>query len=304
MILFELLYKMKLSIANMSKYLFQRFCLIIWFLILSLSTSKAEKNLVIYFLNVKQADSAFIITPNNRTMLIDAGITIDNFDTGEEIVIPFIEKLKVKEIDVMIASHPHMDHVGGLISVMRKIKTNTVLDSGFPYPSSVYHEFLSMIAENNINYKVVRGKSKLYIDPDLTIIIFHPPKELKFKDANNNSIVMKITYGKISILFTGDLELEGEKEVVKKYGSELESQILKSPHHGSSTSSSPIFLKTVKPEVVIISCGKNNLYGHPHDEVIKRYKSFRIKIYRTDINGTIQLITNGKKYKIKPEFAN
>jgi len=131
--------------------------------------------------------------------------------------------------------------------------------------------------------------------------ILYPPKNLVFDTPNDNSVVLRIKYKEISVLFTGDIEANAEKLIVKKYKNkqkEIISNILKVPHHGSYTSSIYEFLQLVTPEVAIISCGKNNRFGHPHYTILKRYENYGVEIFRTDIEGTIEVIIDGKDYKI------
>lgn len=269
-----------------------------FFIFLLLSLVFAEKYLKVYFLDVGQGDATYIITPNNRTLLIDGGDWDEFFNAGEEVIIPFLKRKKTSTIDFVIISHPHRDHIGGLISVLKKIDVKMVCDPGFPHPTDTYHEFLQTIHEGKSKYRIIRGKSKLYIDEDIDAVVFYPPNRFKFDDPNNNSVVLKITYGKVSFLFTGDLEQDGEMDLVNFYKHELKSTVLKSPHHGSSTSSTQKFLDSVNPRIVVISCGYRNRYGYPHTEVLRRYKRMGIKILRTDLNGTIEMTTDGENIKI------
>lgn len=271
-------------------------CLLIFFFSLLFSN---QKKLIVHFIYVGQGDSIFIITPNGRTILLDGGPVDENFNAGEEIIIPFLKKNKFRAVDLIMASHPHRDHIGGLISVIKEFATNLVCEIGFPYPSTDYHEFLTAIQEKELKYKRIRGISKINIDPELEVIILYPLKEFEFDDPNNNSIVMKMTHGNISFLFTGDIEAPAEELLVEKYNKVLNSKILKSPHHGSHNSSTHKFLKAVSPEVVVISCGIDNRFGYPHYWTLKRYEHYNLKVYRTDIQGTVKITSDGKTYTIE-----
>lgn len=259
----------------------------------------SQKKLIVSFLYVDQGDSICILTPNGRVILLDGGPVDENFDAGEEIIIPYLKKNNFRKIDLIIASHPHRDHIGGLISVIRNFTTNFVCEVSFPYPSTTYHEFLTAIQEKELKYKTIKGPSKINIDPELEVFVLYPLKEFKFDDPNNNSLVIKMTYRDVSFLFTGDIEMPAEEFLVKKYNKSLKSKILKSPHHGSYNSSTHEFLKAVSPEVVVISCGIENRFGYPHYWTLKRYEQYDIKVYRTDIHKTVKITSDGKTYTIE-----
>ncbi|MDO8733552.1 MAG: ComEC/Rec2 family competence protein [Elusimicrobiota bacterium] len=264
----------------------------------------AEKNLYVYFLDVGQGDSAFIRTPNGKNILIDAGqcaiVNVDEFDAGKEIVIPFLIKKNITKIDYVVASHAHADHLGGLLSVMKKFPVGVVYDSGFSYSSPIYENFLQIIKLKKISYNLVGKGDVLNWDPDLTVKVLSPRKNNLFEDPNNNSIVLKITYKNVSFLFTGDAEALAEDEIVGNYKkSELSSVILKVPHHGSKTSSTEYFLDAVNPEVAVISCGRYNRFRHPHPDTVRRFDDFNIELHRTDKEGTIFVSTDGETYTIK-----
>lgn len=257
-------------------------------------------SLKVYFLDVDQGEASFIITPNNKTILIDAGDKNEYFDYGK-IVFEFIKSLGFEKINVILISHPHSDHIGGMIYILSNMEIDTFYDPGFPYPSAIYQELLRLVKEKNIKYFLARENQKIDVDPSLDITILYPPKTLLFDTPNNNSVVLRIKYKEISFLFTGDIEKDAENEVVRRYAKDLSkvsSNILKVPHHGSNSSSKIRFLKLIWPEVAIISCGKNNRFGFPNSSVLSRYKNFGIEVYRTDLDGTIEVITDGKDYVI------
>jgi len=264
---------------------------------------KQKLYLKVWFLDVGQGDGAVLITPQKKVVLIDAGpgeTSLDNFDAGEEVVIPFLHSLGVKKIDYVVASHAHLDHIGGLISVFREFKIGVVYDSGFNYPSYTYERFLKVIKAKKIKYKIIKRGDKLKWDKYLKIDVLSPPPKL-FRggsDCNDNSIVLKIKYNNISILFTGDAERRAELKMISKYKNRLEATVLKVGHHGSYTSTVDKFLYYVLPEVAVISCGRNNRFGHPHKSVLRRLQKYGVKIYRTDLMGNIFFKTDGKKYWI------
>lgn len=263
----------------------------------------SAKNMYVYFIDVGQGDAAFIRTPNGKNILIDAGQCSageDEFDAGLEIVLPFLAKKNVKQLDYVVASHAHSDHIGGLLSVLKKMPVGVVYDSGFPYSSPEYAKFLHVIKSKKIPYKLALQGDSLDWDPDLTVKVLSPQRNRLFEDPNNNSIVLKITYRNVSFLFTGDIEALAEGEIISNYKkSELASIILKVPHHGSKTSSTEDFLDAVNPEIAVISCGRFNRFRHPHSDIVRRYNDFNIELHRTDKEGPVFISTDGETYSIK-----
>lgn len=280
------------------------FILSVYIFIFLFLNSLLSKELRIYFLDVAQGDSTFIITPNNKTLLIDAGDINEYYNYGE-LVCKFIKSFGYDKIDIAIISHPHRDHIGGMVFILSNLKVEKFYDPGFPYPSYTYQKILEIVREKNIEYNLAREGIEIKLDPDLGIDILYPPKNLLFDAPNDNSIVLRIKYKEICILFTGDIEINAEEKIFKKYkklNQKIVSNILKVPHHGSQTSSTEKFLNLVSPEVAIVFCGKNNRFGFPHREIIKRYKDFGIEIYRTDLDGNIEIIIDGKDYIINRKY--
>ncbi|MEN3013198.1 MAG: ComEC/Rec2 family competence protein [Endomicrobiia bacterium] len=254
----------------------------------------------IYFLDVKEGDATFIITSTSKTILIDTGH--DKFDSGKYIY-EFVKSKNFDKIDFMIISHPHRDHIGGAKYLLLNMKIENFYESGIVSKSDVYREILNIVTEKKINYKIIREKDRIKLDNELEAYIFHPPREaFSYTSINNNSLVFKIVYKKFSVLFTGDIEKKAEREIIKRYiykHETLKSDILKVPHHGSNSSSTDAFIRLVNPKFAIIFCGINNRYGHPHKEVIERYKRYNVSILRVDMDGIIEIITDGKQYKVK-----
>ncbi|MDI6703920.1 MAG: ComEC/Rec2 family competence protein [bacterium] len=256
------------------------------------------------FIDVWQGDSILIEVPGGEKILIDAGRkgTEDfPFDAGEERVLPLLQDKKIKHLSHVILTHPHSDHVGGLIAVLKNIKVSQVLDPGIPHPTPVYEEFLKLIEEKDIPYRIIRRGDDLSFGENIEVTVLNPPRDLYEGEsmANNNSLVIKMKYGDISFLFTGDIEEEQLEELITIYGEGLKSEILKVPHHGSVDGNPLNFIEIVSPEVAIISCGSGNRFGHPHKETLERYKRQGSKIYRTDLDGNIEVSTDGVRYWVR-----
>lgn len=257
--------------------------------------------LKVTFFYVGQGDAALIEFPGGKTMLVDAGPyeSWSGYDAGSDVILPYLIENKINKIDYGVATHPHLDHIGGFLSLLDEVKFNEIWDVGFPYTTDAYYSFLRKINEKKIKYVKPYSGMKLQVDNETTILVLYPPKKLMFDTPNNNSLTFQLIHKNIVFLFTGDIEQEAENYIVSKYGNKLESHILKSPHHGSKTSSTDRFLEAVSPSIVVISCGISNRFGHPHSLVLRRYKKNEIEIYRTDIDGTIQIISDGKKYTVR-----
>lgn len=281
----------------MSKTKFVAFLILLTFLLVCQLTCELLR---IYFLDVGQGDAAFVVTPNNKTVLIDAGDMDEFHDSGEDIYM-FLKQLRINKIDAVLISHPHKDHIGGMYYILSKIKVDRFYDPGYPYPSQVYYDLLQLVNEKKIKYYLAREGVSIDIDPTVEMKILYPPEVFIFDTPNDNSVVLRVRYKNISVLFTGDIEKNAEDEIVRKYrkkSGRIVSNILKVPHHGSSTSSTINFINLVMPEVVVISCGKNNRFGHPHFVVLNRYQNYGVEILRTDKDGTIEIVSDGEDYKI------
>lgn len=255
-------------------------------------------------MDVGQGDCTFIVTPKNKTILIDGGgSTGSDFDVGESTLLPYILDRGYKKIDLMFISHFDQDHIGGLFTILKELKVNRVCISKQEENSQNYKKFLEIVEEKDIPVSTVKIGDKIKIEKSLYFDILWPKEEqIEENKINNNAIVMKLNYNNFSCLFTGDIEKVAEDKIVNLYKdkSVLESDILKVAHHGSKTSTTEEFLKLVNPKICLVGVGENNLFGHPSSEVIERLEKSNVKIYRTDMNGEINIIINKRgKYKIE-----
>ena len=262
------------------------------------------KNLKIHFVDVGQGDSTFIVTPNNNTILIDGGGSINsNFDVGKSTLIPYILDRGYNSIDLVIISHFDLDHVNGILTLLNTLDVKKVIISKQYEMTDNYKKFLKIISDKKIQVEIVKAGDKINVEQNIYFDILWPSEDFIIDNAiNNNAIVAKLVYGNFSMLFTGDIEELAEKEILKKYNKEiLNSSVLKVAHHGSKTSTIQEFLEKVNPKIALIGVGKNNNFGHPNDEVLGRLTSLGTKIYRTDLNGEITIIVKneGKEFNIK-----
>lgn len=262
-----------------------------------------SQNLTIAFVDVGQGDSILVILPNTKTLLIDGG---ERERSGKALAI--LREHGLSHIDVVVATHPHADHIGGLIDVIKNVDVGQVLDSGQVHTTQTFEDFLDAIEMKQIPLESVREGDSINLDPTVKIDVLNPSISLPdgaFNEAefNDNSVVLKLTYREFSLLLTGDMQETNEERLVSENGTTLDAEVLKAGHHGSRTSSSSPFLNAVMPEVVIISLGAGNSYGHPHQEALDRISAAGTEhLFRTDVDGTITLTANGSsEYSIVTE---
>lgn len=257
-----------------------------------------KRELKIYFVDVGQGDSTFIVTPKNETILIDGGGSLGtDFDVGESTLLPYILDRGYKKIDLMFVSHFDQDHIGGLFKILEELKVEKVCISKQEEYSENYQKFLNIVKEKNIQVLVVKIGDKIVLDNNLYFNVLWPKdKQIEENKLNNNAIVMKLNYNNFSMLFTGDIEKKAEEEILETYKNSkiLESDILKVAHHGSKTSTTDEFLNKVKPKIALIGVGKDNMFGHPSNTTIEKLEKMNIKIYRTDLNAEISICVNDK----------
>lgn len=253
--------------------------LIIVVLVINLVIPRFDRKLTIYFIDVGQGDSCLIKTEENKKILIDGGGS-DSYDVGKNVLIPYLLNKKIDKLDYLIISHFDSDHVAGLFTVIEEIKVKKVIIGKQFQTSKNYEKFIRRINEKQIEVIKVEAGQRINIENNLYFDVLWPSSEYQIKEnlLNNNSLVCKLIYKDCSILFTGDIEEEAEKEILEKYKNNLDilnSDILKIPHHGSKTSSTINFLKVVKPKSALIGVGENNKFGHPNDDVIERLEDLR-----------------------------
>jgi competence protein ComEC len=250
--------------------------------------------LSVYFLDVGQGDSE-LLRIGNTTILIDAGET----DQGDRVVAD-LRQAGVTRIDLLVATHPHSDHIGGMQAVLDAFPVGQVLDSALPSTSLIYQHFLGTIEKKGIRYTVAEQGRTIDIDPSLRILVLSPPEQRFGDDPNLNSIVLRISYGSVNFLFTGDMGGEAEDALLNT-SYPLDAQVLKVGHHGSEYASSGAFLARVHPDVAVIEVGKDNPYGHPHKQTLLNLADAGAAIYRTDRDGTVLVRSDGATYSVTTE---
>ncbi|OCX63200.1 competence protein [Lysinibacillus sp. AR18-8] len=248
----------------------------------------AGHEMQVHFIDVGQGDSILIESPSGKTMLIDGGVK----GAGQQIV-SYLKELGINKLDIVVATHPDADHIGGLIPVLDNMTIEQFYDSGKVHTSQTFEEMLTRIDEKNIPYHVPKIGDDIEFDKDVNVKVLNANDQAT--DNNDASIVLKMTYGNVSFLLTGDAGVALEKDMLQY---DVKATVLKAGHHGSNTSSSEEFIQAVKPEVAILSYGEDNKYGHPHAEVVDRLQAIGSKIYATADLGTITVSTDGVNYTV------
>jgi len=248
--------------------------------------------LIVHFIDVGEGDCILIQTPNNKNILVDTG----NLSVGYKVK-QYLNSKNISLLECIIVTHMHPDHMGGIFNILPEYRTNTVYYNGFrPKNNEFFFELVNLTKELNIPMKKLSAGNKLFFGKVKTEVL--SPMEPLSGDINGDSIVLKVTLDKVSFLLTSDLNINGEKRLIDA-GCNLKSDVFKIGHHGAEDASSEDFLDMVKTKIAILSVGKNNRYGYPSDAVIKRFKTKEIPLYRTDVDGTIIIQTDGNIISIE-----
>jgi len=262
---------------------------------LAVSGPLADSPLTIHVLDMGQADSVLIRSPG-MNVLIDAG---EN-DQGA-LVLRYLEDLGIGKLDIVIGTHPHSDHIGGLDTVISGTRIGKVILPAIPddlVPTTqTYTDLLTAIDGKGLRITVAQPGMELDLGDGVIMTLLGPLED--YEDLNDMSVITRVDYGDTAFLFTGDAEARAELDLAERW--DLKADVLKLSHHGSKTSSAAAFLDAVSPSVGVISCGLDNSYGHPHSEVMERLAQRDIEIYRTDLMGTVVLRSDGRQIAVSTE---
>jgi len=283
-----------------SQKLVLSFCFLAFFVLLvSYPFPSRSQNLKLTFIDVGQGDSILVEFPGHKKMLIDGGGLLEgNFDIGETVVSPFLWQRGIKKIDYLVLTHAHPDHLNGLKAVVRNFKIGEYWEAFSPSEDEGYKEFKKLLSPSIPCKRVFRGDS--HQEKVIRIDVVHPERGEPYVQSidNDHSLVLRLQYGETSFLFTGDISMVSEKKILEHSG-EIKSQVLKSPHHGSGSSSSKDFLDRVAPCIVVVSVGEGNRYGFPDQKVLELYHEMGAKIYRTDLNGAVEVSSDGQRIFVR-----
>ncbi|EHK2326870.1 MBL fold metallo-hydrolase [Clostridium perfringens] len=246
-----------------------------------------DSQLMISYMDVGQGDAAYIKV-NGNDILIDAGPRSNSKE--------LLEQLKAKNIDdfeLVIATHPHEDHIGGMVDVFKEYEVKAFYSPKITHTTKTYENLVKAVKDEGLKTKELKSGMVIDLGEGAKFEVFTPQKS-EYEELNDYSPIMKLSFGDTSYLFTGDAEKLAEEEALAKYKASLDSDVIKFGHHGSSSSSSDAFIEAVSPKYGIISCAKDNKYGHPHRETLDIIKKYNIKTFRTDRDGEIILTSDGK----------
>ncbi|MBC2126538.1 ComEC/Rec2 family competence protein [Listeria marthii] len=256
----------------------------------SIQAEAAAPTIKVHFIDVGQGDAIYIKAPSGEDILIDAG----NKGKGK-IVVNYLKKLKVKDIDIMIASHSDADNIGGLPEVMNSIKVKSLYAPNSTNTTAAYKDFVNTAKKKKLAIKTAKAGVKLPVK-GVNAQFVGPVKTYGKTDRNNWSAVLHVAYKKNTFLFTGDAQTKAENDMIKAKKT-LRADVLKISTQGSKTATSKAFVNVVKPKYAIISVGKNG-YGHPTSQTVSTLTKAKAKVYRTDRNKTIVITGNGSTYSI------
>jgi competence protein ComEC len=277
---------------------------ILLLLVPALPAFAQEGTLKIVFIDVGQGDSTLVVLPNGKAMLIDGGERDQS-----QAVLSTLQAHGVFRLDAVVATHPHADHIGGLIGVMGSVDVGQVIDSGQVHTTKTFEDYVDAIESRSIPLVPVRDGDTIDLDPSVSMTVLSPDGGLPVgadeeEDFNENSVVIRLDYGEFSAIFPGDI---GQETEARLYGDkDVDVDVISAAHHGSRYSSTSPYLQAVTPEVVVIHVGEGNRYGHPHQEALQRIDlAGPLHVFRTDLDGTIVLESDGSdEYTVTTAAGN
>jgi competence protein ComEC len=255
-----------------------------------------ERDLEVTFLDVGQGDAALVLTPERKTLLVDGGGFLipgkpPSFDIGSEVLVPYLKRRGIRRIDAILLSHPHPDHYGGLQAVVENFPIGEFWWNGGTFPDETFDHLLQTVAGKEIPARILREGDRFEWE-GLSLEVLYPPGINPKRSINDNSLVVRLSFGEARFLFPGDIEKEGERALEDL---RIEAEVVKIPHHASRTSSSVPFIDGVRPRYAIASLGEDNFFGFPHPGVLEKYERRGVKVCRTDRDGAVTIV-------VSPEF--
>lgn len=266
------------------------------FFMVELILNKTVQNkMQVTFLDVGQGDAIHIQTPNNRHLLVDAGRWSPMSNSGERVLLPYFNHLGIDHLDAVILSHPHADHIGGMPELIENLSIGRIYQADYPYDSQLYHRYMYLAEQHQIPVHYATSGSMIDADPDIRIFVLGPddgaPRD---RNPNNHSVAFKLVHGNNHLLFTGDAEVNQERQLANRYGDFLRSDLYKAGHHASNTSSNDFFMQYVEPDITVASLAFRNVFGHPGTQAVERIHQFSNRQKYTSLSGGIIFKSDGK----------
>lgn len=262
--------------------------------------ARQPSKLAMTVLDVGQGDAIHIKTPNNQQILVDTGRWSPFGDTGERTLVPYFRAKGIERLDALILTHPHADHIGGTLSLLKELSVKNIYWSGLSYNSDIAESVMEQIIERDVGHRTVSSGDRIDLDPSVRMYVLGPEGGEAGSSPNDRSVVLKLVHHRVSILLAGDAEAEQERLLVDRYGRFLRSDLLKVGHHGSRTSSTTSFLRMVQPEKSVVSVGFYNRFGHPHREAVHRLNLNAGAVYYTGVSGALSFWSDGLRVEKEP----
>ncbi|MGH7961287.1 MAG: DNA internalization-related competence protein ComEC/Rec2, partial [Candidatus Binatia bacterium] len=258
-----------------------------------------HRDLRVTFLDVGQGDAAVVEFPGSQVMVIDGGgFASEDFDAGEALLAPFLWGRKIGQVDILVMSHPQLDHYSGLAFLAERFSVREFWSNGEQAQGARFARLRTALTQTGVTSRVLCRETPEIPLSAVRVQVLHPPCRHAELDANNASLALRLTHGEIDIVFTGDIEATGEQMLLSANGN-LASEILKVPHHGSRTSSTLAFVEAISPQLAVASLGFHNRFHFPAVEVVQRYARPGRRMLRTDQSGAVTIVSDGREYRVE-----